>query len=165
MESQIERILTVPITDRDREWLRNYLQERWGSSQVVSRGIVYQADTLPGFIAKWKGEPAGLLTYHIEGDACEIVSLNSDIEGVGIGTALLEAAKKQAASQGCRRLWLITTNDNVEAIRFYQKQGYELVAVHRNAIEQSRKLKPSIPAIGLHGIPIRDEIEFEMHLE
>ena len=159
-----EHLSIVPITDQDRRWLRNYLQERWSSSQVVSRGIVHQADTLPGFIANWKGKPAGLLTYHLDGDACEIVSLNSDIEGVGIGTALLEATKKQAASQGCRRLWLITTNDNVEAIRFYQKQGYELVAVHRNAIEQSRKLKPSIPVIGLHGIPIRDEIEFEMHL-
>jgi ribosomal protein S18 acetylase RimI-like enzyme len=73
--------------------------------------------------------------------------------------------KKSATLKGCRRLWLITTNDNTDALRFYQKHGFMLVAVHRNAIEESRKLKPEIPLIGNNNIPIRDEIELEMMLE
>jgi len=64
----------------------------------------------------------------------------------------------------CKRLWLITTNDNTLAFRFYQKYGFALVAVHRNAIEKSRRLKPEIPLIGNAGIPLRDEIELEMML-
>lgn len=159
-----DHVTITPIADQDRAWVREHIQVHWGASQVVSRGIVYQADTLPGFIASLNGKPAGLLTYHIDDDACEIVSLDSDIEGLGIGTALLEAVRKEAVSQGCTRLWLITSNDNIHAIRFYQKRGYTLVAVHRNAIQQSRTLKPSIPEIGFHGIPIRDEIEFELEL-
>jgi hypothetical protein len=52
----------------------------------------------------------------------------------------------------------------MNALRFYQKRGFVLVAVHRNALEQSRKLKPEIPLIGDDEIPLRDEIELEMML-
>ena len=154
----------VEFTEQYRDWAREYLQESWGSVQVVSRGTLYQADTLPGFVALWEEKPAGLLTYNIVDNVCEIVTLNSLFERKGVGSALIEAVRKQAISRGCSRVWLITTNDNVEALRFYQKRGFELVAVHRNAIEQVRKLKPSIPLIGTHGIPIRDEIELEVRL-
>jgi RimJ/RimL family protein N-acetyltransferase len=65
---------------------------------------------------------------------------------------------------GCYRLWLITTNDNEPAIQFYQRRGMTLVAIHHNALSESRKLKPEIPLIGLGGQPLRDEIEFEYRL-
>ena len=109
-------------------------------------------------------EIGGLITYHIAGDQCEIVTLDSLVEGIGIGTALIEAVKQTVLAIGCKRLWLITTNDNLHALGFYQKRGFRLVAVHRNALEQSRKLKPEIPMMGLGGIPIWDEIEIEMWL-
>ena len=73
-------------------------------------------------------------------------------------------SEKVATASGCKQLWLITTNDNINALRFYQKRGFMLVAVHRNALELSRKLKPEIPMIGNDGIPLRDEIELEMIL-
>jgi len=79
----------------------------------------------------------------------------------GIGTALLESVCCEAQSRGCRRVWLITTNDNIDAIQFYQRRGSVLKAVYPDAIAESRKLKPQISLIGEHGIPIRDEIEFE----
>ncbi len=163
--SSHQAITVVPVAEHDRAGIHGYLQDHWGTPHVVSRGVIHQADMLPGFIAHWNGKPGGLVTYHINGDACEVVSLNADVDGQGIGSALLEAVRKEAVSQGCTRIWLITTNDNTDAICFYQKRGYEIVAVHRHAIEQSRKLKPSIPDIGLHGIPIRDEIELELVLQ
>ena len=49
-------------------------------------------------------------------------------------------------------------------MRFYQKRGFVLVAVHRNALAESRRLKPEIPLIGIDDIPLRDEIELEMEL-
>jgi len=82
--------------------------------------------------------------------------------GVGAGTALIEAVGQLARQQGCTRLWVITTNDNVDALRFYQRRGFCLVAVHRGAVDRSRaRLKPEIPAVGAYGIPLRDEIELE----
>lgn len=108
------------------------------------------------------GEWVGLVTCHIQGAECESVTLNSLYPATGIGTALVEAVKEAAQSANRRRLWLITTNDNLNALRFYQKRGFVLVAVHRNAVAEARK--PQIPAIGEHGIPLRDEIELEMLL-
>ncbi len=90
--------------------------------------------------------------------------MNSLLEGRGIGSALVEAVIKVAVNASCKRIWLITTNDNLTALRFWQKRGFSLVAVHRNAIEESRRLKPEIPLKGEHGIPIKDEIELEMCL-
>jgi ribosomal protein S18 acetylase RimI-like enzyme len=88
--------------------------------------------------------------------------MKSLAEGIGVGSALVNAVKTIAASAKCRRLWLVTTNDNTYALRFYQKRGFQIVAAHRNALERSRKLKPEIPLEGVDGIPIRDEIELEI---
>jgi N-acetylglutamate synthase-like GNAT family acetyltransferase len=153
-----------PITESDRPWIQDLLQNHWGSTQVVSRGRLYQADALPGFLAGQWGQRVGLITYHLENGQCEIVSLDSLVAKQGIGTALIETVRRVAVEAGCSRLWLITTNDNLEALRFYQKRGFSLVQVHRNAIEQSRQLKPDIPLIADNGIPIRDELELELLL-
>lgn len=84
----------------------------------------------------------------------------------GAGTALIEEVERIALNAGCRRLWLITTNDNIEGLRFYQRRGFRLVELHAGAVDRSREsLKPEIPAIGEHGIPIRDELELEKLLQ
>jgi len=153
-----------PLEKEDGDWAENLLKEWWAGPVVVSRGKLHQPDKLPGFTAMYEGKPAGLATYEISGDQCEIITMNSLVERKGIGSALIGAVKDIAAKTGCRRLWLITTNDNTTALRFWQKRAFSLVAVHRNAIEHSRRLKPEIPLIGNDGIPIRDEIELEMIL-
>ncbi len=120
-----------------------FLQERWGLP-VITRGKAYDPTAYPGFIAKDKqGLPQGLVTYRIEAGECEILSLDSLSGGYGIG--LVKAVKLAALEAGCWRLWLITTNDNLSAMRFYQKVGFQMAAVHRNALAVSRLLKPSIP--------------------
>jgi GNAT superfamily N-acetyltransferase len=152
------------LDDQYRSWAHSLLTERWGSHLVVTRGQVYEADRLPGFVALIEGKPKGLITYRIINEECEIVTLDSLIGGIGIGMALLEAVKQVAEMRGCQRIWLITTNDNLPALKFYQKRGYRLVTVHRDALTRSRQLKPGIPEIGLDGIPLMDEIELELSL-
>ena len=137
------------------------IEKEWASNKVVSREKVYFIDQLPGFIAIHKDKRVGLLTYKINNKECEIITLNSLIENRGIGSDLLDKIEKFSSSIGCKRIWLITTNDNLNALRFYQKKGYNLSAFYRNAMERARQLKPEIPSIGLNGIPIRDEIELE----
>jgi len=138
--------------------------DHWGAEIVVSRGVAYTGADLPGFVAEMDGERVGLLTLNIANDECEIVTLDSLREGIGIGAALIDAARQTALEAGCRRLWLITTNDNLHMIGFSQKRGFRLAAVHCGAIAASRKIKPQIPEIGIGGISIRDEIELEICL-
>jgi ribosomal protein S18 acetylase RimI-like enzyme len=92
------------------------------------------------------------------------VTIDSAKPGIGIGTLLIEAVTQAAREAGCKRLWLITTNDNLHALRFYQKHGFTLLTVHRYALDASRQLKPSIPLIGNDHIPLHHEIELEMIL-
>lgn len=155
----------LPINDDDREWITQFIPDHWGSNKVISRCVVHYPQNLPGFVAMKGFEKVGLITYNIVGGSCEIVTIDSTHPSSGVGTALIEVVKDIAIKSGCTRLWLITTNDNLNALHFYQKRGFVLVAVHRNALELSRKLKPEIPMIGQHGIPLRDEIELEMTLD
>jgi len=141
-----------------------WLTGHWGSEIVVAHGAVFRPAGLPGFVAVDGDEWLGLLTHHIDGDACEIITINCVRPNAGIGTALIAAVKQVAQQADCRRLWLITTNDNTAALRFYQKRGFRLAALHADAVARSRRIKPEIPAIGNDGIPIRDEIEMEMLL-
>jgi N-acetylglutamate synthase-like GNAT family acetyltransferase len=146
----------------DLEWIAELIDEYWGSATVVSRGSVHEPSELPGLVAFKDGFRCGLLTYRVEGAECEIVTLNSLLEGEGVGTALVSALREEIRETGCRRLWVITTNDNMDALRFYQKRGFAITAIHRGAMEESRRLKPHIPLMGRDGIPVRDEIELEL---
>lgn len=153
-----------PVTPTDRVWIDQFYLQRWDSSRVVTRGRLYTVSELPGFIA-WKSNTRiGLLTYNVSAGEIEIVTLDSLDPGHGIGTALISETIKFARAAKSRRLWLITTNDNTPALHFYQKQGFNLVKIHKNAIKFSREIKPEIPLVGLDGIPIRDEIELEYNL-
>lgn len=154
----------VPLTGEYRTWAKKLLEDNWGSVEIVTRGIIHDTSKLPGFVALWRHGPAGLVTYRIDGDECEITSLDSVVEGVGIGTALVDAVKQAAADNGCKRLWLITTNDNLAAVQFYQKRGFDLVAIHKDALDETRRLKPSLPETGIDGVPLKDEIELELAL-
>lgn len=144
--------------------LRQFWKENWGDEFVVAHGVIYRPDSLDGFVAFDGDEWAGEITFIFSGDDCEIVSLDSLREGQGIGTNLINAVVEEARGKNSKRVFLITTNDNLHALGFYQRRGFELVKIHRGAVNESRKIKPTISLIGANNIPIRDEIELEMKL-
>ena len=153
-----------PSTPDDADWIRQHVTEQWHAETVVAHGEVFYPHELPGFIAAWDGDAVGLVTYHIDDNGCEIVTIDSTRPNSGVGTALIDAVREVAERAGCRRLWLLTTNDNLRALGFYQKRGFSLVRVHVGAADRARRLKPSIPLVGFRGIPVRDDIELEMVL-
>jgi ribosomal protein S18 acetylase RimI-like enzyme len=167
--------MTVEIRARERgddAIVERLLHDSWGDTMVVSRGRLQDARLLPGFVAVDDGTPAGLVTYRVHETASpagglemEVVTIDAVVGRRGIGSALLNAAFAQAARENCRRVWLITTNDNVGAQRFYVRNGMRLAAVHAHALDRSRELKPSIPSHGDNGVPIRDEWEYELLLD
>lgn len=138
----------------------------WGS--VVARlGELVDLDELPALVAEVGGAPAGLLTWRHDAGAgeIEVVGIEAWIRDRGVGAALLRAVRSEGRRLGVRRLWLITNNDNLDALRFYQRRGWELAAVHRGGTDRSRAVKPSIPLVGDHGIPVHHEVELELRLQ
>jgi N-acetylglutamate synthase-like GNAT family acetyltransferase len=162
--SQQPQILVRDAGPEDRAWIEGLLSTSWGSTVIVSRGRVYDASECPALVAVQDGQPTGLATFRFHGDECELLSLEAVRKRSGTGSELLAAVMQRAADSGCRRLWLITTNDNLDAVRFYQRRGMSLVAVHRGAVDEARRIKPSIPEVGEYGIPLHDELEFERQL-
>ena len=149
------------VEDRDRAWIRQTVADAWGSPRVVSRGRVTEdASILDGFVAEVDGQSAGLAMTHRERDRLEVVALIASQKFQGVGSALLRAVEDEASELGCRA-WLITMNDNLDAIRFYQRRGWDWVAFHRDAAVETRRLKPELPDVGDYGIPLRHELEFE----
>lgn len=148
----------------DRPWMAGVLRESWSSTQVVSGGRSHDPSQLPALVAEVSGERVGLATYRVDGDQCEVVSLDALLPRRGVGSELLSAAKEVASMEGCRRLWLITTNDNLDALRFYQRRGLRLVAVRHDAVDRAREINPQIPEAGSFGIAVHDELELEVEL-
>lgn len=148
----------------DQEWIRNLFTKNWGSDFIISRGKIHKPENLEGFVVEENGEKVGLATIFIENDEMELVTIDSLKQGKGIGKILLNKVINTAKERKLKRLWLITTNDNLNALKFYQKNGFHLVKIYPNAIAESRKIKPQISEIGENGIPLRDEIELEIIL-
>lgn len=153
-----------PVTQNDTPYVRDVFVSRWDADFVVSRGKKHTPEELDGFIAMMNEKNVGLLTYKIVKDEMEITSIDSFQERSGVGTALINQAIAAAKNRGVHTLIVVTTNDNLDALRFYQRRGFSMAKVYPNAMEEARKLKPSIPLMGEHGIPLRDEIELEMVL-
>jgi ribosomal protein S18 acetylase RimI-like enzyme len=152
------------LRDDERAWAAQVIRERWGSDVMVGAGRVLRPADLPALVAEADGERAGLATYLVEGRDCELTSLDALTLGAGIGGALVEAVVDVARAAGCARVHLITTNDNLPALRLYQRHGFVLAELRVGEIERSRELKPQISATGYAGIPIRDELVLQRDL-
>ncbi len=158
----MQEITIQAIQPGESSLVRRLIIENWGSERVIIHDAEYFPHELPGLIARRGGTIVGLLTYRLEYHACEIVTLNSFLPHIGVGRSLLDAVRELARQAGCVRIWLVTTNDNLSALGFYQHYGFSLYALHCGAVSRSRQIKPEIPLVGENGIPIRDELELEI---
>jgi GNAT superfamily N-acetyltransferase len=149
-----------PSSEVDPEALRRHIVDAWGAEVVVAHDEKMYPARHPGFVALRDGGITGHVSYRGNGASCEIVSIYAEPRGQGIGSKLLEAALRAALDQGYERVWLTTTNDNLDALRFYQRRGFRISAVRPGAVDRAREtLKPGLPEVGLYGIPVRDELD------
>ena len=157
-------VRVVPSRAEDRPAVENFLQAH-DALRAARRGELAHPSHHPGVLA-WSGDDlVGVATYVVSGTSCELLTLHATERLAGTGTALLAAVRGVAERAGCTRLWVVTTNDNVDALRFYQRRGFRLTDLRPGAVDASREtLKPEIPTSGAHGIPLRDELELEMEL-
>lgn len=146
-------------------FLRSELHRNWHSTTIYSRGVRFEADSLPALVASVEGRSVGHLTYHIDRHGLEVITLASALESRGFGTALMDQAELIAREQNAKRLFLTTTNDNLAALRFYQRRGMRIARVHQGMMDRYRSMGEPVPQIGKNGIPCRDEIELEIVLE
>lgn len=151
--------------DADRDEVAEFIERHWHSRMVMSGGRSWYPHQESGFIERRDGRIIGLLTYRIETETMEILTLNATLEGQGIGSSLMLDTIEKARNEGCRRIYLTTTNDALKAIGFYQRLAFRFAAVNVGVVDEARKVKPQIPLTGERGIGIHDEIVMELSIK
>lgn len=154
-----------PITEQDIPWLTDFFVEHWGSNFIIVHQGQFSVNALEGLTAKQEDQLLGVITFTIAVNTCEIVTINSLSQRKGVGTALLAELIKTARQRGCSKIILTTTNDNMPALEFFQKRGFHLTDIRPGAVDEARFIKPEIPFMGVHDIPIHDELDLEFILE
>ena len=140
----------------DQAWIEEALSRWWGGTRILAHGEEYDAARLPALVA---GDREGLLTLAVTPTGAEIVTLNAARQWGGIGTALVEALAMELAALGGREIHVTMTNDNLDALRFYQRRGFRLAAIRPGAVDMARRQKPSIATVGNYRIARHDEWE------
>ncbi|MGH3507218.1 MAG: GNAT family N-acetyltransferase, partial [Nocardioidaceae bacterium] len=139
-----------------------------GGRRQVRLGETVDVLALRGIGAWFDDRLVGLVTWRLDEDPtrAELAALAVDVahRGRGVAGALTEAAAGAAKTSGCTSMWLLTTNDNLDALRLYQRHGFGLVEVRPGGVDLARQAKPSIPEVGAYGIPLRDELILERDL-
>jgi ribosomal protein S18 acetylase RimI-like enzyme len=153
------------IQDSDRAELEAFIAEHWYGPEISTLGKWHTPHLADGFVERRDGKIAGALTYRVDGEGMQILTINSAMESQGIGSSLMLDAAQKARELGCGRIWLTTTNDNLRAVGFYQRLGFRMVGIQLGGVDEMRQRKPRIPECGERGIPIRDEIVMELKLE
>ena len=143
-----------------------FIRTVWGADFVVAHGERIFLSGSAGFAAVWDGRVVGHGSYRIVDDACEVTSISADPQRVGTGSLLMDRIIDEARRNGCLRVWVTTTNDNLDALRFYQRRGFRFVALRPGAVDVARtELKPEVPEIGSYGIRMRDELDLALDLQ
>jgi ribosomal protein S18 acetylase RimI-like enzyme len=153
------------MQDSDRKEVAEFIEHHWHSQLVMSHGRSYFPHKEEAFIERRDDRIVGLLTFHVDGEDMELLSLNSTMEGQGIGSSLMLNAIETARKRKCKRIWLATTNDNLRAVGFYQRLGFRMVELNLGAVDEARRIKPQIPTVGERGVEIHDEIVMELKLQ
>lgn len=155
-----------PVGESDRALVGEFLDAQLGSRQQAAHGELMDCHLHRGFAAFEGEQLIGVAMYRESGGDYEMTALACSPRLGGVGSRLVEAVVAVAREAGAGRLWLITTNDNIDAARFYQRRGFRLRRVSPGAVDESRRtLKPVIPVLGNYGIPMHDELEFELRLQ
>jgi GNAT superfamily N-acetyltransferase len=159
MESKVEFEIR-PVTDR--AFLDELLRLRWSGGALILRGKIVHPKDVEALAAYHDGRLAGVATWRLEGPVIYLATLNNITEQRGVGGALLEATMKLGREKGCGLLRVIVTNDNLNALGFYQRRGFRIIGITPGAVDTIRTILPSIPTMGQNRIPMRDEIELEI---
>ncbi|MEM7022355.1 MAG: GNAT family N-acetyltransferase [Pseudomonadota bacterium] len=156
----------VEADDRDRAWLASE-SELLGGPMMVSRGRLYDLRAHPAVIVWHEKRRCGLAVYHLTEGELEVLAIRALTKYRGAGSTLLAEMERIARNCECASICLCTTNDNLDALRFYQRRGFTVRAYSVDGFREVLRIKgrnAEQSHAGQHGIPIRDVIELSKPL-
>lgn len=146
------------------EKAKELFQKNWGNTSMVYNRELYNLESLDYIEEYHDSSFGGIITFFEKDHSIHIVSLDTVMSNQGIGTSLLNSLTELAVKRHKSAIYVETTNDNCDAIRFYQTHDFDIYDLQLNEVAIQRKLKPSIPLIGCYNIPIKHIIKFVKYL-
>ena len=114
---------------------------------------------LPAYVAKKEDKIVGFVSFAELHDDLIVVALGiiPEYQGVGVGRRLVASAEKEARRLKKKRMLVSTSNDDLPALAFYQRLGFQIYEVKPNAVAEKhgKVLK------GIGNLPIRDELRLQ----
>ncbi|HEX5297943.1 MAG TPA: GNAT family N-acetyltransferase [Streptosporangiaceae bacterium] len=114
------------------------------------------------------GEVIGHLQLTGTGDPCQAeiknMAVHEDFQGQGVGRRLVQAAAGLAAAEAVTTLLVATAAADIGNLRFYQRQGFRMRSVERDAFTPATGYPPGLR---IDGIELRDRVwlDREVHAE
>ena len=156
-------VLTREATPGDQRSVLELFRRDFGRTSIATFGEVVPLESTAAIVADMQGEISGALAWRPRENALQIVALATDPmwQRSGVGGYLVAEAEVVARRNGADRIVLATTNDNLPALYFYQRRGYRITEVVRDAWRDHAEL---VIAAGFGDIPVLDELRLEKKL-
>ena len=156
-------VLTREATLAERAAALELFRRDFGRTSIASFGEVIPLDETSTIVADMQGDISGALAWKPRDNALQIVALATDPmwQRSGVGGHLVAEAEMMARRTGATRVVLATTNDNLPALYFYQRRGYRITEVVRDAWRDHAELTIGV---GFANIPVLDELRLEKAL-
>ena len=153
-------VLVRPAEPRDRDRIVELLLADFGHLTIVAFGEEMHADREEALVAEMREDIAGLLAWRQFDGALHIVALATDPmwQRSGVGGYLVGEAELLARGLGLSRVVTATSNDNLPSLYFYQRHGFRMTEIARDAFARHSR-QPGAP--GFAGLPVLDEIRLE----
>lgn len=120
------RLLPGPtVSPRDRDQFRAYFERQTPESLASASGSM-------AYVAELDGVAAGMISAHLDVDYftnhprlyVDTLAVAEEVEGHGVGRALMAFIEVRANELGCREVVLDVFANNERARRFYERCGY-----------------------------------------
>ncbi len=112
------------VEPKDRSWLEERISGGYGAGHLQARrGELIDVLTGDGLVAEGGDGPIGVVLWRVDRDgSTELTYLWAFAPGQGIGSTLVRRMLEAVSLP----IWVVTTNDNIDALRFYQRLGFRL---------------------------------------
>jgi ribosomal protein S18 acetylase RimI-like enzyme len=146
----------------ERSTIRRLTREFWGEEEQLTFDKRFAMAGLPAYVAKTGHDLVGFVSFAEMSDFLIIVGLGvlPSYQGCGVGTKLVGKVENEARKHGKEGILVSTSNDDLPALAFYQRLGFQICEIKPNVIAE----KHGTVLQGIGGLPIRDEIRLRKRI-
>jgi ribosomal protein S18 acetylase RimI-like enzyme len=146
--------------DGDRAVLRPLFREADDSDQAIN-GYLHKGEVVVAVVAGRIVGYGQLVSAGTGSAELKSMAVLEEQRGSGVGRALVAAMLRVCRDRGVGRVVVATAAADTGNLRFYQRQGFRLLSIERDAFGPPTGYPPGLL---VDGIPLRDRVWLDQEL-